>query len=132
MIGTALGRSQKAHQDAKEHDLSKWQAVAKATANARDAGSSWIYRLFAITCVFIVISPLVLPLMADVAIHFYVPESPGFLAWFGFDTAKMIEYQIPAEPLPTAKHVALFPYMYSFASNVAWFYMAGKPLKHRF
>lgn len=132
MVTAALARSQQAEKEREDRDLNKWKVVRQSANELQNIGGAWIYRMFAVTCVFIVVSPLVLPMFMDVGIHFFVPKEQGFFAWFSFDQAKLTEYVIPSEPSATARHVALFPFMYSFASNVAWFYLAGKPLKHRF
>jgi len=132
MVTSALARSQQAQKEKDALELTRWQLIRQSASELSNLGGPWIYRMFAVTCVFIVVSPLVLPMLSDVCIHFFVPKDQGFFAWFSFDKAKLTEYVIPEIPLSTARHVALFPFMYSFASNVAWFYLAGRPMKHKF
>ena len=136
MVATALARSQQAEKERKDQDQQHWSdTMATAAQHAESLGGPWVYRMFAITCVFIIVSPLMLPMFMDVTIHFFVPKDQGFFAWLSFDKAKLTEYLIPelangAED--KTRHVAVFPFMYSFASNVAWFYLSGRPMKHKF
>jgi len=136
MVASALARSQQAETERKDQDHANWaDTMATAANHVESLGGPWVYRMFAITCVFIVVSPLMLPMFMDVTIHFFVPKDQGFFAWFSFDKAKLTEYLIPEmgkEVEDTTRHVALFPFMYSFASNVAWFYLSGRPMKHKF
>lgn len=132
MVAAALARSQQAAKEERQEELKGWDAVRKSASNLPNLGGPWIYRMFAVACVFIVLSPLAVPMLTDTCIHFFVPKEPGFFGWFSFDKARLTEYIIPEHPAATARHVALFPFMYSFASNVAWFYIAGRPMKHKF
>lgn len=130
-MGTAArDRKRKEKREDAEDNATAWQNVTKMAGNVVGDGSPWVYRMFAVVCMFIMVSPMIWGVVFDnVVLHFYVPKDPGFWGWFGFDTAKMIEYPIPSEYGPDARHVALYPFMYSFAGNVAWFFMAGRPLK---
>lgn len=105
--------------------LGRWEKVQQMLG---DTGGKWVYRMFAGVSMFIVISPLVLPFFGDVVLHWYVPKAGSWWIW---DKAQMIEHVV-GNPTEASRHLALFPYMYSFASNVVWFYICGKPLKHRF
>jgi hypothetical protein len=141
-ILSAISKGQQAHAAEEKYASESWKGLAKVTQNVRGAGSNWVYHMFAVTCVFIVVSPLVLPMLMDVTIHFFVPKDQGLFAWLSFDKAKLTEYVIPEIPsiqivdgLELAKatrHVALFPFMYSFASNVSWFWISGRPFADRF
>lgn len=112
-------------------NLSAWQAVRDAVGGS---GGKWTYRVFVAACVFIIVAPLAVPLFWDnVVLHWYVPKEGSWWIW---DKSRMIEHVIgpslAAGEQDGRKHVALLPFMYSFANNCAWFYFAGKPLKHRF
>lgn len=120
-----LSANRDAQRQADRDDREKWESIAKITKNVRGTGGAWVYRMFAITCVFVLVSPLVLPLFGDVTITWYVPKD-GF-NWFVLDRNKMNSYTFG----DGGKHLALLPFQISFCSNVAWFYICGKPLKHK-
>lgn len=116
-------REIQAAKDKAELDL--WSKIKEETKNQLNGAGAWVYRMFAVVATIVVLSTILIPLFGDVTVHFYAPKEAG---WWVFKKDLLQEYTFGAG----SKHIALFPYQVSFCLNVAWFYICGRPLKHRF
>lgn len=109
-------------------ELNRWEAIAEATKNVRGAGGAWVYRMFAIACVVVMLSTIIIPIFAPVAIEWYYPKVGYNL--FVFRKEHMEVFTIGGG-IEGQRTIAILPFQVSFAANVAWFYICGKPFRKK-
>lgn len=129
MVAAGIGKFIQSQNEARlkrdQAELSRWERVKAATINASTGAGAWIYRGFAFAAIIVVLATIIIPLISDTTVHFYAPKEGG---WWIFRKEALQEYTFG----DGQSHIAIFPYQVSFCLNVAWFYVAGRPLKHRF
>ena len=124
-ISNLDGKRYEQEKEKQQIELNRWEAVAEATKNVRGQGGAWVYRMFAIACVVVLLSTILIPLFQDVTIQWYYPKIGYNL--FVFQKEKMEIFTIGNGP----RTIAILPFQVSFAANVTWFYLCGKPFKSK-